>query len=118
MIGNKCMLAAALALAPLATQAAETVYSFESVTGIEHRIQEVLITGVLINNSTPTTVTLPWPANASPPHPRCEQLFDVVLSQPGAYRLTVVTDTKIVYEGGGTPTEVLFLKRCASELNS
>lgn len=116
MIGSKYLLAAALVAAPALTQAAETVYSFDSVTGIEHRQQEVLVTGVVVGDSAPTTITLPWSTTELHPYNRCDQLFNVVLNQSGAYRLIVVTDIKTIFEGPGIPRDVLYFKRCAAEL--
>jgi hypothetical protein len=111
MIGNKYILAAALACAPFTTQGAETVYTFDSVAGIEHRSAEVRITGLLANATTPSTVTLPWSSGSL--FTRCESVFNAVLSMPGAYSLTVVTETRVVPD----PTfPSLVFVRCSSEL--
>lgn len=111
MIGNKSVLVAALVFASFATQAAETVYTFDSVTAIKHRIYQVSITGVLVNDSTPTTVTLPWNDGLNP-QARCERLFNVVLSQPATYRLTVVTDVVTQPDPIGNPTQVVVFVGC------
>lgn len=114
MIGNKYILAAALACAPLATQATETVYTFDSVTSIEHRAADILITGVLVNDATPTTVTLPWGVGEI--YNRCDRVFNVVLGQPAAYQLTVATVIvmKPTMPPGSPDTPVLTFARCKS----
>lgn len=116
MIGKKYILAAALACAPFATQAAETVYTFDSVTGIEHRQNEVRIKGILLNHTTPTTVVLPW--WTLPYHyEHCPNVFNVVLSQPAAFTLTVVTElvTEPPMHPGAPPMEVLHFRGCSAD---
>lgn len=119
MIRHKCLLAAAFAFAfaPLATQAAETVYTFDSVTGIEHASTSTLIVrGILVNDTAPTSVSLPWGSGAAP-FDRCEKLFNVVLAEPAAFTLTVTTDIELRYVGPPpeTVTQVLVFKRCHAD---
>lgn len=109
MMSCRYLLAAILACGPLASQAAETAYTFDSVAGVEHRYNEIRITGVLVNDTTPTTVTLPW--GSSSLYERCDRLFNIVLSLPGVYNLTVVTETRVVPD----PTiPSLVFNRCSS----
>jgi hypothetical protein len=114
MIGNNCFLAAALAFGPLAVQASDT-YTFDSITGIEHVQRQVLITGVLVNDSTPTTIAVEWTSSRGGPVTRCEALLSVVLSQPAAFRLTVTTQAENVVENG-VPLTLDILKSCASQV--
>jgi hypothetical protein len=115
MIGNKYLLAAILASSPLAAQATEDVRTFESITGIEHTSRQILLTGVLVNDSTPTTLAVEWPSFQGVPHTRCEALFNLVLSQPAELRLVVVTEVVNVVENG-VPLQLNVLRRCASQV--
>jgi len=95
MIELKRALACAgiLLSSPFAAQATET-NTFALVTGIQDNGSSVSLTGVLVNTTTPTTVDLP----VGVPD-RCASLFFAMLSNPGTYNLTVVTDTETT--GGG-----------------
>jgi hypothetical protein len=117
MFGKKYILSAVLACAPLVSHAAETVYTFDSTLAVEHTGSEVLISGILVNDTVPTTVTLPWLTGGL--HDRCEKVFNVVLSQPAAYTLTVATEMKTVGGiPGNPPSQQLFFTRCRAELKS
>jgi len=115
MIGNKYILAAMLACAPLATQAAETVYTFDSVSGIEHLGDSVVITGIRVNDTVPSSVSLPWAAGQR--FDRCEKLFNVVLAAPAEFTLTVATE--LVTTWVGPPPErqvtILVFNRCRAD---
>jgi hypothetical protein len=114
MTGNKYILAAVLACAPLATHA-ETVYTFDNVIAIEHQPTQALITGVLLDDTQRITVTLPWESGSM--YERCEKVFNVVLSQPTAYNLTVVTETLLFPGSPGQPdTLKLVFTRCRANL--
>src|SRR5215472_9443078 len=71
--------------------ATETTTTFAFLTGIQDNGSSVSLTGVLVNTTTPTTLALP----ADVPD-RCASLFFAMLSNPGTYNLTVVTDTETV----------------------
>ena len=107
MIGKKYILAAVLACAAFATQAAETAYTFDTLTGIEHRSNEVRLTGVLVNDTVPSTVSLPSFGGGGL-YDRCARAFENMLSLPGTYILTVVTDAL----PPPSPTPVIFV-RCS-----
>jgi hypothetical protein len=110
MTFNRHVLAAVLACAPLAAQAAETSYTFDNVTGIEHRGSEVRLTGVLVNDTLPSTVALPSFGGGGH-YDRCARAFESTLSLPGMYNLTVVVDTL----PPPSPTPVVFV-RCSLTL--
>ena len=91
MIGNKRVLAASLlAFGPIAAHAVETSYIFDSVSAVQERNANISITGILVNGSSPITVVVP---NNGGPSERCDRKYDLALSQPGAYTLTVTIDT-------------------------
>jgi hypothetical protein len=69
-------------------QAAETTYVFASLTGIQDDGTKLSLTGVLVSTTTPTTLAL------GPVPDRCVNLSLAMLSNPGTYNLTVVTDTE------------------------
>jgi len=113
MFGNKRLLAAALALAPLATQAAETSYTFNSVSMIRQRPSSTTITGILIDDNLPMTVS--FPAGGTPNFTdRCERLFGSMLDQPGTYLLTVTVDvtTPVPTPTNPNPVPVTTLVGC------
>lgn len=104
MIANKYLLAMFLAAAPLAAQAADT-YVFDSVSSVQY-LQDSSITGVLVNGSA-ATVTFP----SSAPD-RCYRFFEVMLTQPGLYTLSVATEVRVegpYFPGGPTITTTVFL---------
>lgn len=103
MINNKLLLAA-LALAPLTTQAVESTYTFESISVIRQRQSTTAITGILID-STPMTVSFPA---GSTPHftDRCERMLGSMLNQPGAYLLTVTIDISTPQPSPANPIPV------------
>jgi len=72
----------------LAAQAAETTYAFTSVTGIQYG-SPTSITGTLANTDAPTTVTI----GTSLPD-QCWKFLFSMMSTPGTYSVTVVTDTE------------------------
>lgn len=89
-MGNKRLLASALLMiSPLAAQATETSYTFDSVSAVRERNSNISITGVLVGETSPTTISAP---TGSGPTERCDRLYNLVLSQPGAYLLTVTID--------------------------
>lgn len=73
--------------------------TFAFLTGIKDNGSSVSLTGVLVNTTTPTTVALPIGVPD-----RCANLFYAMLSNPGIYTLTVVTDTETT-GGGPIPPE-------------
>ena len=92
MIGKKYILAAVLACAPQASPADEASYTFDSVTAIEHGSSSgLVITGVLVNDTVPTTLAIPLYGSGSY-FDRCADLYNVVLSLPSVYNLTVTVD--------------------------
>lgn len=94
MIRNKNFWAAALlTISPLAAHAVETNYVFDSVISVRERDSNVTITGILVGETTPTSVVAP--VNSGPVE-RCDRLYGQVLSQPGVYLLTVTIDTSYV----------------------
>lgn len=120
MIGKKYILSAVLACAPLATHAAETFYSFSSVSSIEHTSGELEIIGTLLNN-TAAIVTLPWEIGyaSGSVYERCEKVFNVVLSQPEAYALTVATEVQTIPGHPGFPdTLKLVFTRCRAHVKT
>jgi hypothetical protein len=72
-----------------AAQATETT-TFSFLTGIQDTGSVISLTGVPANTTTPTTLTLPGGVPD-----RCANLFLAMLSNPGTYNLTVVTDTEV-----------------------
>lgn len=114
MIGSKRVLATALlALSPFAAQAVETNYVFDHVSAVRARLSNVTITGILVGDSVPTSVTTP----SGGPTERCDRLFNLVLSQPGAYTLTVTIDTSFVtLPGDPTPVPLNTFVGCTVEL--
>lgn len=97
MIGKKYILSAVLACSPLLSHA-ET-YVFDSISAIQHRSATSTITGVLANDTTPSAVTFPYGTE------RCNRLFDIMLTQPGLYTLTVMIN--IIYtQPPGQPTPI------------
>jgi len=86
---RKSLLASVLACASFAAHAAETVYTFDSVTRVEQR-GSLLITGVLVNETTPTTVTVPLSSGLLTES--CLDLVNTVLARPEGYTLSVVTE--------------------------
>lgn len=92
MIGNKYILAALLACAPLASQAAPATYTFDSITAIEHGSSSgLVITGVLVNDTVPTTLAMPMYGSGGYLD-RCTNLFNVVLSLPSVYLLSITVE--------------------------
>lgn len=91
MFGTKYLFAAVFAAAPLASHAAETVYTFDRIIAVEHDPGDVLVTGTLVDDTTPTTVSFPYTG----PLERCEKLLNVALTQPDTYTLTMVTDSRV-----------------------
>jgi hypothetical protein len=65
--------------------------TFAFLTGIQDDGSKISLTGVLVNTTTPTTLALPGDIPD-----RCANLFLTMLSHPGTYTLTVVTDTEFV----------------------
>ena len=120
MIGKKYIFAAVLASAPLATYA-QNVYTFENVVAIEHRPNQVLITGDLFDDIQRRTITLPLDSASGygNMYERCDRVFNVVLSQPAAYDLTVVTEL-LFFPGnpGETGTVKLVFTSCRANLKS
>jgi len=117
MFGKKYILSAVLACIPFVSHAAETVYTFDSPLAVEHTSSEVLISGILVNDTVPTTITLPWLSGGL--YERCEKVFNVVMSQPAAYTLSVATEMRPVAGfPGSPPTQQLFFTRCRAELKS
>ena len=102
-------IAALFLSASFGAQAAETVYTFDSVTEFAHRQSYFDITGVLTNTTAPTTVSVP---NGGP-FERCRDLFNLVLAHPGIYRLSVVTEP---YTDGSGITFTNFIRCSVSQI--
>jgi hypothetical protein len=90
----------------LVAHATET-NTFAFLTGIQDNGSSVSLTGVLINTTAPTTVALPIGVPD-----RCARLFFAMLSNPGVYNLTVVTDTEIDNGPFGPPTTFTVFTNC------
>ena len=87
MIRSKRVLAmAGLLLASSTAMAVDTTYTFTSVTKLESRSADVLLTGVLVNDTVPSTATIPSPNQL------CSGYMDTVLKNPGAYVLSITTN--------------------------
>ena len=71
-----------------AAQAVQTTYAFTSVTGIQYG-SGTSITGILANTDAPTSVTI---ATTIPD--QCWNFLLSMMSTPGTYSVTVVTDTE------------------------
>ena len=117
MIGKKYTLAAVLACTTFAAQAAETIYTFDTVTGIQHRQNDVVIRGTLVSDATPTSVTLPWSQITYPytQYTRCADVFNVVLSNPAAFTLTVTTELVTEQSPLGGTTTTLYFRSCSAD---
>jgi len=92
MIRSKQVLpfAALLLSSSLAAQAVETTYAFGNVTAIDYGTS-FSITGVLLNDSVPTTTTLPAGLSILD---RCQGFVFAMISNPGSYRLTIAFDSQ------------------------
>jgi hypothetical protein len=91
----------------LVAHATETS-TFAFLTAIQDNGSSISLTGVLANTTTQTTLDLP----ADIPD-RCANLFFAMLSNPGTYKLTVVTDTETVtFPPGTPPTTVTVFTNC------
>jgi len=92
MIGKKYILGALLACAPLASHAVVTTYTFDSISSIENGESiGLVITGVLVNDTVPTTVAIPRYSSGGYID-RCNSLYTLVLSLPSVYSLTITVD--------------------------
>lgn len=90
--------------------AEQTSNTFSFLAGIQDDGSSVSLTGVLVNTATSTTVALPTGVPD-----RCANLFFAMLSHPGTYRLTVVTDTESVPPPpfiGGPPVTITTFINC------
>jgi hypothetical protein len=105
-MNKKCLLATFLAVAPFAAQAVEVSYTFDSISAIKQRGNNTSITGILINDSVPTTVSLPTGSTAVP-NERCDRLYVLMLDQPGKYTLTVTKDIPTPTGGPPMPESLL-----------
>ena len=90
----------------VAAQATETS-TFAFLTGIEDTGSRISLTGVLVGTTTPTTLTLPVGIRD-----RCANFFFAMLSNPGTYNLSVVTDTETVPQPVGPPVTVTEFTNC------
>jgi hypothetical protein len=108
MIGFKRTLATAgLLLAASTASAVDTTYTFASVTKIESRISsEIYLTGVLANDTVPSTVNLPSPNTL------CTGYMETVLKNPGVYLLGITTN----YEQYPNGTASFTTTRCSLEV--
>jgi hypothetical protein len=90
MIGLKRVVpcAALLISSSFAAQAVAATYAFASVTGIQYGAS-ILVTGVLVNDTASTTITLPSAGSAD--SDRCKGFIFAMISTPGTYTLTLVT---------------------------
>lgn len=114
-MGNKSLVASALLMiSPLAAQATENSYLFDSVSAVRIRSASTSITGILVGESSPTTVNAPTNTALTD---RCEKLYSLVLSQPGAYLLEVTIDTSfLTIPPSTTPTQVITFVGCEASL--
>jgi hypothetical protein len=87
MIGSKrALVGAALLLAASTASAVDTAYTFTSLTEIvEQNGTSITVTGVLANDTVPSTVLLYTPTE------RCSGFMETLLKNPGAYILKVTT---------------------------
>lgn len=91
---TRVLSAASLLFASVAAHAVDDTYLFESVSSVEHSMNSTTtttITGVLVNDSTPTSVLLP--ASEGVVGNRCAKYYDVMLEQQGVYTLSVTVRT-------------------------
>jgi hypothetical protein len=82
--------AALLLSSSFAAQAVETTYAFGNVIAIDYGTS-LSITGVLLNNSAPTTITLPMGLSI---FDRCQDFIVAMINNPGSYRLTIAFDSQ------------------------
>ncbi|WP_153067098.1 hypothetical protein [Steroidobacter cummioxidans] len=90
MMRKKWVAAAAL-LAMSAGALADGTYEFDSVTNLTHSGNS--ITGVLVNDTVPTTLTLPLQS-------QCFSWMQLMMTNPGAFTLTLTIASS---SGGGGP---------------
>jgi hypothetical protein len=92
MIGLKRVApcAAILISSSFAAQAVAATYAFASVTGIQYGA-DISVTGVLVNDTAPTTITLPKAGPAASDLDSCKGFVFSMISTPRTYVLTVVT---------------------------
>jgi hypothetical protein len=91
---TRVLSAASLLCASVAAHAVDDSYAFASISGVQHAMDSTTtttITGVLVNDSTPTSLSLP--ANVGVVGDRCAKYYDVMLEQPGVYALSVTVRT-------------------------
>jgi hypothetical protein len=110
MFRNKYLLATLLAAATVTAHAAETDTTFDSVSSIQHRASTIVITGILVNDTVPTTYSFPSGGGGGVDE-RCDRLYGVMLTQPGVYTLTVTTTLS-----SGTPLPMPIFAGCRLQL--
>lgn len=114
MIRSQYLLATLFATATFAAHAAETSYTFDSVTRIQQRASTTSITGILASDGTLATVS--FPLGGTNLWERCEQWYGIMVSQPGSHTLTITTDVIYVDSpGGGAPVPVTTFVGCSLE---
>jgi hypothetical protein len=86
--------AALLAVFASAAGAAPTAYVFDTVTRFDLGATRVSIQGILRNDTTATTVTIPDQTNidGSVPMTRCVPVFLTMMEKPGRYYLNLTIE--------------------------
>lgn len=92
---SRLAIAALLAAVASTATAAVTDYAFDSVTRFDIKTNEISISGVLRNTTTPTTVT--FIENTNPDFAyrvsRCIPVLLTMTEKPGRYYLNITIDT-------------------------
>ncbi|WP_129781008.1 hypothetical protein [Peristeroidobacter soli] len=96
MMSRKTGAAAALLTMSTAAFAADTVYEFDTVTNLKS--DGTVVTGVLVNDTVPTTLTLTSSAGG-----QCWDWLQLLLKRPGKFTLT----TTVTSTTGGPPSFTL-----------
>ena len=107
--------AASLLFASMAAHAVDDTYLFESVGSVEHSSVPTFatsITGVLVNESTPTSVSVP--ASEGVVGDRCAKYYDVMLKEPGTFTLSITVRTTTITT---PPTTTVQLLKCSLARN-
>ncbi len=91
---TKRTLGSVLLLATHSLMAAPTTYEFDTVTGVELHTSTPKITGILLNSTTPTTVSFIDNTNGDYRYAvsRCVPIVLTALEKPGRYIFTLTID--------------------------
>lgn len=111
-MGNRYLLAALLAAVSFSTQAtAETNYKWDSVSAIKYAVVGSTVTGVIVGDSTPSTVTIPVATTE-----RCDKVLELMITSPGVYTVTYTTNILYTNPPFGDPVPYLAFTGCTLEL--